>query len=137
MEFNKDILEMRLAEIRQMPPDQQAAAMEALSRDYPGLERQLRGDQAFSEEMAMAPSPQGGVAGPSSNPYAIYQASSPLEHAASGVGKFMGQRNRREAGEKLQQNSADRAAQVQGIMGSMLRSPDWEEKKRRGGSFGF
>ena len=57
---NDDILQARLAQIQQLPEPERSQAIAELTRDYPGLEKQLMGDQRFGEEMAMTPTPAAG-----------------------------------------------------------------------------
>jgi hypothetical protein len=138
MNIDDEVLQARLAEIRALPPDQQAVALEQLSRDYPGIERMLQGDRAFAESMATTPMPEGGVAGPGSNPFSIYVAANPLEHIAAAGNQIMGHRDRRAASKEMRQNQLDQQEQLMASMSASLRGgqktpwEQWEEDKRRG-----
>lgn len=136
--MDKDVLELELERIRQLPPDQQEAAIRQLSLDYPGLTDALQGDVDFGEERMMADSPEGRY-GPSGNPYSVYVAANPLEHLASGMSKYQGGVERREARKGLDALSKMKQEAVSNAIrgGIQPQTPEealnlWEEDERRG-----
>jgi hypothetical protein len=121
-DMDNSVWEERLRQIEAMPDGpEKDLALEQLTRDYPGLAESLRSDVAFGEEMAMTPMPKGGVAGPASNPFAVYVAGSPLEHAAAGAQKFMGHRERKGARDELDALSAQKQDATDALMRAAIR----------------
>lgn len=145
MRTDRDQFELRFAIIQEMPDGpEKEEAMEQLFQDYPGLtaDAQDRIDKGF--EMATQGIAQGGLAGPSSNPFTTYVGASPLEHAARGVEKYMGHKQMRQGREekaRLSQQKEDAAkalgsAALQRGQASALRTPggltpEEEERRRR------
>ena len=138
LDMDNSVWEERLRQIEAMPDGpEKDKALDQLTRDYPGLSEALRSDVDFGEEMALTPMPEGGIAGPSSNPFAVYVAGSPLEHAAAGAQKYLGHRERRGARDELDALSAQKQDATDALMRSAIRGPltpleQWEEDKRRG-----
>ena len=125
-------LEEYLKEIEAMPEPEQTQAREALARDYPELAKSLRSDVNFGEEMAMTPTPQGGVAGPASNPFAVYVAANPLEHAAAGAQKYMGFKERKAGREYLDALSAMKQKSISDMLRSGMGSPQGQPPQGTG-----
>lgn len=135
--MDKDMLEARLAEIRQMPPDQQAAALAALSRDYQAEQADLESQREFGMDQAGTGIAKGAIAGPSGNPYTAYMAASPLEHLASGLRTYKGMKDIRESRDsmkKLQEaEAAQRMAALQTQMGQPGPGQPFQMPGRTGG----
>jgi hypothetical protein len=115
MEREEDILQARLAEIELMGDEERAIALEQLTRDYPGLAKQLAGERDFGEEMMMTEMP-GMNEGPSGNPFAVQTAANPLEHMAAAGKQIFGNMERKSATDALRKNSADMGAQTMAMM---------------------
>ena len=135
-------MQAEYARISSLDPEEKAAAINRLAKDYKGEREGLAADIAFNEDMIQRDMPQGGVAGPSSNPFSIYMGASPLQHAAAGLEKYKGYKNRREAREGFDQSVADKTRAQSDMMASQmaeasqLRKPltpaeQWEEEQRR------
>ena len=113
-------MQAEYARISSLDPEEKAAAINRLAKDYKGEREGLGADIAFNEDMIQRDMPEGGVAGPSSNPFAIYVGASPLEHAAAGMEKYQGYKNRREAREGFDQSVADKTQAKYDMMESQL-----------------
>ena len=139
MNNQRDQFEIRFSIIMQMEDGpEKEQAMEQLFQDYPGLtaDAQDRVDKGF--EMATQGMAQGGLAGPSANPFTRYVGASPLEHIARGAEKYMGHKQMRQGREDLDKLSADKgaagkalgsAALQQGQAGYLRETP--EQRRRR------
>lgn len=129
---DETMLQRRLAQIEMITnPEEKEAALQALARDYPGRVSDAAANAEFMGGMATAGMPKGGVAGPASNPFSVYIAANPLEHAAAGAEKYMGHKGRREAMAAVE---AERSM-MQQEMAKMLRaglSDDEERRRYRG-----
>ena len=142
-----------LAALGQMSPDERTVAIDALSTPYEEERSDLRDELSQNYDMFTAESPQGQMAG--NNQFSVYVGASPLEHIASGVGKYMGGKGMKENREELEalnkkkqsatagmQNARIDAIQAKALSdalksGKPLQSPgpepeDWLEKWRRG-----
>jgi hypothetical protein len=103
---DKTMYERRLAEIQAMPPGpDREAALELLSRDYPGLAKTATTSQEQGFEMAMSPGAKGTELG---GRYSTYVAANPLEHLASGLRQYGGYKKMNKAEEQLDQLSKDK-----------------------------
>ena len=133
LQNENSIAKRRYDEIMAMPDTpEKTAAIQEWARDYPGEAEMLQADRTFGEKMVQQESPRGGVAGPSSNPFSIYVAANPLEHAAAGAEKYMGYKNRKKAQTGLEELSdARQQALINTVRGSMYKDPEEEETMNR------
>ena len=134
-----DGLSARLAEIDAMPEAERGEALRMLGQDYKGQRDMLNRSMDFNESQLQAASPESRVAGPSSNPFAIEVAANPLEHIASGMGKYKAGTDIRSDRESLGKLSDEWTTQNTATMNSYakqaaeaeaLRKLQEEEEKR-------
>lgn len=97
--------EQRLAQIRQLPPDQQEAALQQLARDYEGEQGAASTMQTQGNAMATSGSPSGQQG---TGRFGAYTAAHPLEHIASAVRQYKGNKDVKEAREVMKGISGDK-----------------------------
>jgi hypothetical protein len=90
-----DIFQMRLEQIRKLPPEQQAQAIADLSKDYEGLRDILGSDVALGEDWMDTRMPEGRQAGN------VYVAANPMEFLASALRQGAGAYQRKGAMDEL------------------------------------
>ena len=112
------VYQQRLQQIQQMPPGpEREAALAALSRDYAGLQAAAQTRQQRGYEMASEKGPQGTELG---GKYSTYVAANPLEHLASGLRRYKGYKDMREADEELGTLSEDKQKTLADLLRSAL-----------------
>lgn len=116
-----DGLMVRLAEINTYSEPERGEALRMLSQDYAGKRDTLNKSLDFNESQLQAEMPEGGVAGPSSNPFSIYVGANPLEHAAAGMSKYKAGVDRTSDRESLDKLSDEWGTQQQATMEAVGR----------------
>lgn len=118
----RDQFELRFSIIQQMDDGpEKEQAMEQLFQDYPGLtaDAQDRINKGF--EMATQGTAQGGLAGPSANPFTVYVGANPLEHAARGAEKYMGHKRMREGRDTMKKLSDQKYQATRSLANAALQ----------------
>lgn len=113
----EDQWEARLRQIMSMPegPDKQAA-LQDLFMDYPGRAEQLESDRNTGLAMATQRGAKGTNPVPG-NPFSVYTAASPIEHAVRGAQAYMGGKQYKESRDELKKLSgAQQRARTQFAM---------------------
>ena len=114
--MDKTMYEMRLAQIKQMPPGpEQDAAIAALSADYAGMQSAAEDQQAFGAKAALMGSPDAIQTG---GKYGTTVAANPLEHMAAGLRTYKGYKDMGDA----QESMSDMSMQKQQALRDLLKA---------------
>ena len=117
-QVDPSMYEQRRNQIAAMPPGaQKEAALAALLRDYQGQTAAAENDMARGQGMADTPMAQGQQLG---GRYSTYVASSPLEHLATGLRQYQGNKQAKTAKEKLEELSTQQQQAREGLFRSGL-----------------
>ena len=137
MQSGDTAMQSRLAEIQQMGPAEQKAAIADLSQDYEGRNKAIDSDMQQAQAMSLRETPKGGMAG--NNQFSVYVGAGPLEHAVAGGEKYMGQKGMKEGRGKREDLSLAKERASSGLMSADMRDAieKLEEEERRKRGFGY
>ena len=118
MSMDLSMYEQRKNQVAAMPPGpQKEAAMAAILRDYQRETAEADAAMMRGQEMSDSPNAQGQQLG---GRYSTYVASSPLEHLATGLRQYQGNKQAKTAKEKLEELSKQQQQAREGLFRSGL-----------------
>lgn len=109
-----------LASLTGLSGDELDAALTGISRPYDEERDTLRDELAQNYDLLTAEGPKGGVAG--NNQFSVYVGASPLEHIASGVGKYMAGKGVKEGREEMRGLNEAQGDATAGMMGARVNA---------------
>lgn len=116
--MDPSMLQDFMVSIAGMTGEERKAAIEGISRPYEEERDTLRDELEQNYDMLTADNPKGGMAG--NNQFSVYVGASPVEHIASGVGKFMAGRDLKANREAMRGLNKQQGDAMEGMMDSSI-----------------